>query len=230
MSRIKSHLSIALCILTLAMMPLWILGCGRVDAKVIDRYAELLEGQGKISGKIRDTIPYCKNQSAGLWKRRYKKKYSCSIEQNLFRRFRSRYRRGPDPDTCTRNQRFRRIPDLSGLYRQTLYAPYSWSDSLQFYFRRLQQRSDTGKCKAWYSGSRLPRTHGNDQQSTSPATGKILLRNWGKIPFHSGFFISGKSSGKSPDHQTAFGKQFYYFSRMDRKSLQYPPWKKTPHK
>lgn len=49
--KIKRIVRLTAIILTLAMMPLWILGCGRVDAKVIDRYAELLEGQGKIDAK-----------------------------------------------------------------------------------------------------------------------------------------------------------------------------------
>ena len=43
--KIKRIVRLTAIILTLAMMPLWIFGCGRVDAKVTDRLATLLEGK-----------------------------------------------------------------------------------------------------------------------------------------------------------------------------------------
>ena len=43
--KIKRIVRLTAIILTLAMMPLWIFGCGRVDAKVSDRLASLLEGK-----------------------------------------------------------------------------------------------------------------------------------------------------------------------------------------
>lgn len=49
--KIKRIVRLTAIILTLAMMPLWILSCGRVDAKVVDRYAAILEGNGKIDAK-----------------------------------------------------------------------------------------------------------------------------------------------------------------------------------
>ncbi len=49
--KIKRIVRLTAIILALAMMPLWIFGCGRLDAKVIDRFAELIEGTGKIDTK-----------------------------------------------------------------------------------------------------------------------------------------------------------------------------------
>ncbi len=49
--KIKRIVRLTAIILTLAMMPLWIFGCGRLDAKVVDRFAELIEGDGKIDTK-----------------------------------------------------------------------------------------------------------------------------------------------------------------------------------
>lgn len=55
--KIKRIVRLTAIILTLAMMPLWIFGCGSLDAKVSDRLADLLIPDGKIdkkseSGKI----------------------------------------------------------------------------------------------------------------------------------------------------------------------------------
>lgn len=49
--KLKRTVRLTAIILALAMMPLWIFGCGRLDAKVSSRMADLLMGDGKIDSK-----------------------------------------------------------------------------------------------------------------------------------------------------------------------------------
>ena len=49
--KFKRTVRLTAIILALAMMPLWLFGCGRLDSKVSDRLAELLEGDKKIDAK-----------------------------------------------------------------------------------------------------------------------------------------------------------------------------------
>ncbi len=62
--KIKRIVRLTAIILTLAMMPLWIFGCGRVAAKVSDRFAELVEGEGKINAKTESGKLYIDNLNA----------------------------------------------------------------------------------------------------------------------------------------------------------------------
>ncbi len=49
--KFKRTVRLTAIILALAMMPLWILSCGRLDSKISSRMTELLEGTGKVSTK-----------------------------------------------------------------------------------------------------------------------------------------------------------------------------------